>query len=62
MDLVDSKEGIKLAMDVINYSTAKDKKIIAKTLKDHIVEIINSQGSSAFLIIVKLVTQWDDTI
>lgn len=42
LDLVDSKEGIRLALDVINYSTPKDKKILVKGLKDHIVEIISS--------------------
>lgn len=62
VDLIDSKEGIRLALDVVNYSTPKDKKILVKGLKDHIVEIINSQASQAFLIIVKLITSWDDTV
>lgn len=42
LDLLDSKEGIKLALDVINYSSPKDKKILVKSLKDHFAEIINS--------------------
>lgn len=60
--MVDSKEGIKLALDVINYSSAKDKKILVKGLKDHFVEIINTPGSSAFVIIAKLLFSWDDTV
>ncbi|KAL4445060.1 hypothetical protein ABPG74_018788 [Tetrahymena malaccensis] len=62
LDLVDDKEGIKLALDVINYSTPKDKKLLAKNLKDHIFEIINSQHSQAFVIIIKLLFSWDDTV
>lgn len=37
MDLIEDKEGIKLCLDVINYASAKDRKIIIKNLKDNIV-------------------------
>jgi phenylpyruvate tautomerase PptA (4-oxalocrotonate tautomerase family) len=62
MDLIDCKEGIKLALNVINYSSAKDKKALVKGLKDHFVEIINTQSSQAFVIIIKLIFSWDDTV
>ena len=34
IELLDNKEGIRLAIDVINYANAKERKGILKSFKD----------------------------
>lgn len=51
LDLIEDREGVKLCLDLINYSAAKDRKIIIKNLKDHIVKIATSESAFAFLVV-----------
>ena len=60
--MLEDREGLKLAVALINYSAAKERKSIIKTIKDHVLEIINSEGSQAYVIIEKLIHSVDDTV
>jgi len=62
LELIDCREGVKLCLDVINYATAKDRKVILKNIKSNIWDIIMSNNSNSYLIILKLIHCVDDTI
>lgn len=62
LDLIEDKEGVKLCLDLINYSSAKDRKIIVRNFKDHVSKMILSGSNFAYLIIQKLIHAIDDTV
>jgi len=59
LDLGKSKEGISLALEIINYSNNKQKKTILKSLKGKVLESIQ-ENDKKFLIILKLLCSVDD--
>ena len=59
IDLAKTKEGISLALEIINYSNNKQKKTILKTLKGKVLESIQDHDKK-FLIILKLLSSVDD--
>ena len=60
LDLAKSKEGISLALEIINYSNNKQKKLILKSLKGKVWESIQDAVNKKFLIILKLLGSVDD--
>ena len=59
--LGNTTDGIKLGFNIINYSQAKDRKIIAKSFKDKILSLIQDSNSKGFLFVIKLLRSVDDT-
>lgn len=61
-DLLDDKEGNRLAIMVINYAGVKERKQIAKSLKDKVYDMLTTENSLSYTILQKLVLSIDDTV
>lgn len=59
LDLGKTKEGLSLALEIINSSNNKQKKLLLKSLKGRVVESIK-ENDKKFLIILKLLNSVDD--
>lgn len=59
LDLGKSKEGVSLAIEIINHANNKQKKLLLKSVKGKIVQSIQ-ETDKKFLIILKLMLSVDD--
>lgn len=55
-------EGVKLFFEVYNYSNTKERKDIIKLIKPEISNILKSDNSSSYMVILKLLHSTDDTV
>jgi len=60
--LVDSLEGARLACCLLDYYTAKDRKIILKLFKGKALEYLKNESSYCYLVIIKIFYCIDDTV
>lgn len=59
LDLGKSKEGVSLALEIINHANNKQKKLLLKSVKGKIVQSIQ-ENDKKFLIVLKLMLSVDD--
>jgi len=57
-----SKEGAALACTLIDYYGAKERKNILKQFKGKVMELLNAEHSHAYVVIMKIMISWDDTV
>ena len=62
LPLIYDIEGVKLAFEVVNYSNTKDRKEIIKALKPEVASILDSGSSTAYMLLLKVLHETDDTV
>jgi hypothetical protein len=60
-DIVTDEEGIKLFIELVNSCSSKNKKALIKLYKGNITEIVNN-NNVAYVSVIKLLTEVDDTV
>ncbi|KAI9495154.1 armadillo-type protein [Zychaea mexicana] len=59
-DILHTREGAKVAMISLSYSTPKDRKTIIKAFKPHVVKI--AQDEYGYLVLIRFLDVMDDTV
>jgi hypothetical protein len=58
---VNDDEGVRLFIEVVNLCDAKLKKLLVRSFKGHIAEIVELSNPS-YVAVLKLITEVDDTV
>ena len=60
LDWISDEEGVRLFIEIVNLSDSKAKKLIVRHFKGKVQEIVQ-QHSVAYVALIKILTEVDDT-